>query len=250
MTRNKLYTTIEEGQNFHNLWANLVRKVLQNGLDLVIGGGDERKPIRDSCAMINLYGRAISQIERHELHPQFPFKRIKEYCDEFTQKYVTEYREKDNESGFAYLYMDRLLNWAPSNTTDWLPRVDQLSILRDSLTIQMEEKITSNRNQAITWVPHYDPYIHSPCLQRIQIRYIPENLVDVHLTWRSRDLYTAWQPNIVCIIEMLNREIIKPNDCRIVRIIDYNDSLHIYHTDKSEAEKIKRVVTSPQEMSN
>lgn len=245
-----MYITFEEGKNFHNLWANLVRKVLQNGSDLIIGGGNERKPILDSCALISLHGRAIHQIEQHELHPQFPFKRIKEYCNEFTREYVAQYREKDNKSGFTYIYMDRLLHWAPRDTTGWLPTVDQLSILNASLRIQIEENVTSNRNQAITWIPHYDPYIHSPCLQRIQIRYIPENGVDVHLTWRSRDLYTAWQPNIICIIEMLNREIIKPNHCGIARIIDYNDSLHIYHTDKREAEKIKPLPTSPQEMSD
>ena len=250
MARNKMYTIIEEGQNFHNVWANLVKKILQKGSDLVIGGGDERKPIQDSCALINLYGKAIQQIEHEELHPQFPFKRINEYCDEYSREFIQQYRKSNKESRFSYLYMDRLLYWAPSDTVNWLPSVDQIRILKASLKMQKEDNITSNRNQAITWVPYYDPYIHSPCLQRIQIRYIPENKVDVHLSWRSRDLYTAWQPNIICIIGMLNREIIKPNGCEITRIIDYNDSLHIHHTDKSEAEKIKRVIISPQEISD
>lgn len=250
MTRSKLYTTIEEGQNFHNTWVNLIKKVLHHGQNLIIGGGNERKPIVDSCALISLYGNAIHQIEHKELHPQFPFKRIKEYCEEYSREFVQEYRNQDFKKRFSYLYMDRLLNWAPSDTISWLPTIDQLNILKVFLKKQIDENITSNRNQAITWVPHYDPYIHSPCLQRIQIRYIPENNVDVHLTWRSRDLYAAWQPNIICIIEMLNKDIIKPCECKILRLIDYNDSLHIYHTDKSDAEKIKKVITSPQEIND
>ena len=69
--------------------------------------------------------------------------------------------------------------------------------------------------------------------------------VDVHLTWRSRDLYTAWRANIVAIIDMLNRAVIRPNNCRIVRLIDYANSLHIYEDDTG-AEQVKPLPVSPQ----
>ena len=245
--KKKLPTIFEEGQNFHNTWVHLLKKVVFSGIDLEIGGGDERKPILDSCALINLYGNAIHQIEEKELHPQFPFRRIEEYCKEFTVDYVQQYR-REKGSKFSYLYMDRLLNWSPYEMKHLFPPIDQLAILTDSLETQKTENVTSNRNQAITWVPHHDPYKHSPCLQRIQIRYIPENKVDVHLTWRSRDLYNAWQPNLICIVDMLNREVIKPNGCEIIRLIDYNDSLHIYQTDILGAREVKFVLVSPQEM--
>lgn len=247
MKGNQLRVIFEEGQNFHNTWVHLLKKVVFVGADLEIGGGEERKPIIDTCALTSLYGNAIHQIEQKELHPQFPFKRIEEYCAEYTREYVKQYRKMDRETRFSYLYMDRILNWAPSDISRF-PPVDQLAMLRKSLEKQKADNITSNRNQAITWVPHYDPYIHSPCLQRIQIRYIPENSVDVHLTWRSRDLYAAWQPNIICVVEMLNREVIKPCGCKIIRLIDYNDSLHIYHTDIQAARDVKAILVSPQEM--
>jgi hypothetical protein len=51
--------------------------------------------------------------------------------------------------------------------------------------------------------------------------------------------------NIVAIIDMLNREIIRPNNCRIVKLVDYVDSLHIYESD-TEAERVKLLPTSPQ----
>ncbi|MHC1623080.1 MAG: thymidylate synthase [Candidatus Methanospirareceae archaeon] len=242
----KLLANLIEERNFHNAWTKAIHAVLRKGADLVIGGADERKPIKDSCMLICMTGMAIKQIEARELHPQCPFRRIEEYCNEFTRAFLEEYRSKPVNERFSYLYFDRLVHYEPTSSSD---SSDQITLLKDALADQIKENITSNRSQAITWYVPLDIKRSSPpCLQRIQIRYIPENNVDVHLTWRSRDLFTAWQPNIVCIIEMLNREVIKPNNCQIVRIIDYSDSLHIYARDIEDAKKVKLVPVSPQEI--
>ncbi|MHC1610873.1 MAG: thymidylate synthase [Candidatus Methanospirareceae archaeon] len=241
----KLFVNLIEERNFHNAWAKAIHAVLRNGTDLVIGGGDERKPIKDSCMLISMTGNAIKQIEARELHPQSPFRQIEEYCNEFTRSFLAEYSSKPVNERFSYLYFERLAQYQPTDSSN---SSDQIKILKEALAEQIKENITSNRSQAITWYVPSDLHLSSPpCLQRIQIRYIPENKVDVHLTWRSRDLFTAWQPNIVCIIEMLNREVIKPNNCRIVRIIDYSDSLHIYARDLEDAKKVKFVPVNPQE---
>ena len=242
----KLFAHLIEERNFHNAWAKAIRAVLSKGPDLVIGGGEERKPIKDSCMSISLTGNAIKQIEARELHPQYPFRRIEEYCHEFTRAFLEEYSSKPVQERFSYLYFERLAHYeTPSGSS----RSDQIALLKDALADQIKQDITSNRAQAITWyVPSDIRGSSPPCLQRIQIRYIPENKVDVHLTWRSRDLFTAWQSNIVCITAMLNREVIKPNNCQIVRIIDYSDSLHLYARDIEDARKIKLVPVSPQEL--
>ena len=242
----KLLAQLIEERNFHNAWAKAIRAVLVKGADLVIGGDDERKPIRDACMLISMTGNAIKQIEAHELHPQYPFKRIEEYCNEFTRPFLEEYWSKPVKERFTYLYFERLARYEAYSGSDGS---DQLALLKDALADQLEQEITSNRAQAITWYVPVDIGRSSPpCLQRLQIRYIPENTVDVHLTWRSRDLFTAWQSNIVCIIEMLNREVIKPNNCQIARIIDYSDSLHIYARDIEDAKKVNLVPVSPQEL--
>jgi thymidylate synthase len=235
-----------EERNFHNAWAKAILTVLSKGTDLVIGGGVERKQIKDSCMLISLTGNAIKQVEARELHPQYPFRRIEEYCNEFTRAFLEAYRTKPVTEQFSYLYFERLAHYeAPSSSH----RSDQITLLKNALADQIKEDITSNRAQAITWyVPLDIEQSSPPCLQRIQIRYIPDKSVDAHLTWRSRDLFTAWQSNIVCIIEMLNREVIKPNNCQIVRIIDYSDSLHLYRRDIEDAKKVKLVPVSPQEM--
>jgi len=242
----KLLAHLIEERNFHNAWAKAIHAVLSKGADLVIGGGEERKPIQDSCMLISMTGNAIKQIEARELHPQYPFRRIEEYCNEFTRSFLESYRSKPASERFSYLYFERLAQYELPSSGN---RSDQITLLKDALADQIKQDITSNRAQAITWYVPVDIQRSSPpCLQRIQIRYIPDHTVDVHLTWRSRDLFTAWQSNIVCITEMLNREVIKPNNCRIVRIVDYSDSLHIYTRDVEDAKKVKLVPVSPQEM--
>jgi len=71
-----LFVHYIEERNFHNAWAKAIHAILNKGTDLVIGGGDERKPIKDSCMLISLTGNAIKQIEARELHPQYPFSAL------------------------------------------------------------------------------------------------------------------------------------------------------------------------------
>jgi len=248
----KLFVGCIEEKNFHNAYAKAIQAVLREGADLVIGGAEERKLIKDSCMMIVLEGNAIKQIENKDLHPQFPTRKahLDKYCEEFTVDFFRKYEQKPESEKFDYLYIDRIINY-PTVEGVYLPSMNQLYNLYRHLKDAKEDNITSNRHQAITWIPSKDfgwGSKASACLQRIQIRYIPKNKVDVHLMWRSRDLYAAWQSNVICLIDMLNREVIKPNNCQIVRIIDFSNSLHIYKTDMVEAKKVKLVPVSPQEI--
>ena len=238
-----------EETNFHNAWATAVREVLRIGIDTAIGGQEERKPIKDACILVSLTKKAIKQVENKELHPQFPFRNAEQYCKEFTREFVQEYRKGSRKGKFAYLYPDRLMFYAPIDTILWLAVIDQLSKLREGLAEQRKCGTTSNRCQAITWIPYVDFGVASPpCLQRIHVRWLPGDYVDLHLDWRSRDLFGAWPVNLVGVIDMLNREVIKPNDCQIARIIDYNDSLHVYTADIGQAEQVRLVPVSPQEI--
>ena len=231
-------TILIREDNFHNAWARAVRYVLRDGLKVTIGDPSEPKPIRDVCALFELTGDAIRQIENHELHPQFPFQHIDYYCEEFTREYLSQYVEKPELERFSYLYFERLAIY---------DGLDQIKLLCDSLADQKKSGIASNRDQAITWYPKTDLGSNSPpCLQRIRVRYSGNDCVEVHITWRSRDLYTAWQANIVAIIDMLNREVIRPNQCKIVKLVDYADSLHIYESDTTEAKRVKLLPESPQ----
>ena len=236
-------TSLIEDTNFHNAYARAVRTVIRDGIDIVIGDISEPKPIRDSCMTISLTGNAITQIENRELHLQFPFRHIDQYCEEFTRKYLSHYLAKPSEERFSYLYLERLARYGDIAHG----YTDQLVYSQHRLREEIEYDISSNRHQAITWRPSTDILSSaSPCLQRIWIRYLGDHAVEVHLTWRSRDLYTAWQANIIALIDMLNREVIEPNMCRIVKLVDYADSMHIYKSDWEAAKLVKIVQTNPQ----
>ena len=232
-------TILIEDTDFNAAWARAVRAVIREGVDLVIGDATEPKSIKDVCGIISLTGNAIAQIENQEIHSQYPFKHIDQYCEEFTRAYLAEYVNKPSVEKFTYLYYDRL-----SNIDD--PLNDQIWNMQIGLLEEMRTEISSNRNQAITWKPCEDiGNASSPCLQRVWVRYLGGRDVEVHFDWRSRDCYTAMQSNIIALVEMLNREVIRPNKCKIVKIVDYSDSLHIYKSDLDAARNVKLVRVSP-----
>ena len=120
--------------------------------------------------------------------------------------------------------------------------IDQIKTLNHFLATQIHNEISSNRDQSVTWRADDDLGADAaPCLQRIWIRYLGDHSVEVHLEWRSCDLYTAWQVNIIALVDMLNREVIRPNNCRIVKLVDYSDSAHIYKSDAYAANDVKSV---------
>lgn len=243
---------IEESVSFHNAWARAVQSVLRNGIRITIGDESEPKIIRDAYVLFELTARAIDQIENRKLHPQFPFPHVGHYCEEFTREFLEGYIEKPEDEQFSYLYFERLVlypyvGYYAKDDLWYEGYIDQMRLLRERLAIQKEIEIASNRDQAITWQPKKDLGSASPpCLRCIQVRYLGKNNVEVHLTWRSRDLYTAWQANIIAVIDMLNREVIRPNGCQIVKLTDCSISAHIYESD-DDAKKVKLLSVSPQE---
>ena len=213
---------------------------------MVIGDTSEPKHIRDICATTVFTRGAIAQIENRELHTQFPFPHIDQYCEEFTREYQEKYTKLPEGEKFVYTYFDRLTNYEITRIGHTIFAEDQLKKLDQYLATQIHEGISSNREQAVTWRVADDLGTTSPpCLQRVWIRYLGRHSVEVHFTWRSRDLFTAWQANIIALIDMLNREVVHPNGCKIVKIVDFADSLHIYESDIPAAREVKLVPVAP-----
>lgn len=218
-----------EDNNFNSAWARLIHQIILFGNKRVIGDINEPKNITDEVSIIELYGNAIKEIENREMHPQYPFKLIDEYLDEFTYEF--------DHSKFVYTAMDRMFN----------REIDQLTYLRFNLKEQIETGISSNRGNSVLWDIFKDTTSGSPiCPQRVWIKHIKDKNVEVHLTWRSRDAFSAWQADIISMIYMVNKYVIKPNNAKIIRIIDYCDSIHIYDGDMDYAKRIKLVPKNPQ----
>ncbi len=208
-------------EDFKRAWAKLVMKIVQVGMELPTEYGNLSK---DVCSRVTLSGGAIGQILKRDVHQGDPFgkKRIEEYMQQYTREYDWK------KQGFEYTYMERL--------TKYNERIDQLGVLKDRL----KDGTVTRRAQAITWIPERDfATEHPPCLQRIWIRPLGEKRCEVHLSWRSRDAYGAWNSNICAIVDMLYREVLTPNNLKIVKLVDFCNSAHIYDYDWNAANKVR-----------
>lgn len=219
--------------SFHRAWQKAAAFIDEEGISRVIGGPKEKNPeiverkeIRDTCQLIVLTGKAIAQIQNSEMHPKFPWspRKLEEYCTQLTPEFVEKWRgmDPDDMHRTRYLYWERMMY--PYN---------QLEAMRINLAEQIKDQISSNRTQVITWRPAEDAFNDEPpCYQIAQLIYLGqdedgEGKVDMRLKWRSRDI-NAWQSNINCIHRALKRDVLLPNNCSVVRWIDYMSSLHCY----------------------
>ncbi len=103
------------------------------------------------------------------------------------------------------------------------PRINQIEYIIQKL----KKSPYSRRAQAITWRPLVDPY-HSdpPCLQRIYMR-IKEGKLIMQTTWRSRDLFRAWEANVNGMIR-IQKSVAEKLEVEMGHYLDFSNSLHIY----------------------
>lgn len=195
------------------------------------------------------------------LHQDFPTREL--HLQEYIKQFERGYDWK--KQGHEYNYVDRLINYPTTNIDSrndgyfkvdrkpFTSSIDQIKIIKEKIADRIKkggECIVSNRDEAITWVPERDLFVNEdqPCLQRIQffVYSFPEGDTpgrgEYHVTWRSRDLYAAWNSNMIALVKFLNKEIFEPNNIRIIRVIDFCNSLHIYEGDWEAAKKVKPFV--------
>ena len=104
-----------------------------------------------------------------------------------------------------------------------LPRINQIEYIIEKL----KKSPYSRRAQAITWRPLVDPYSDDPpCLQRIFMRIKDKQLL-MQTTWRSRDLFRAWEANVNGMIR-IQKYVADELGVEVGHYLDFSNSLHIY----------------------
>ena len=123
------------------------------------------------------------------------------------------------------------------------PRINQIEYIIQKL----KDKPYSRRAQAITWRPLVDPYhADPPCLQRIFMR-IKEGKLLMQTTWRSRDLFRAWEPNVNGMIR-IQKKVADQLGVEMGHYLDFSNSLHIYGNTISEVkDMLNRMKTKGEE---
>jgi len=222
-------TNLIQAFGLADAWAQAVNYVMRNGMEIRTEYGPMSK---DICSVIEIREPYAEPM----LHPQFPTKEL--HVKEYLKQWERDYDWK--KQGFEYNYMDRLINY-PSRDKN----VDQLKAIRELLP-----QGVSRRRQAITWIPERDLFVKEdqPCLQRLWVRALGDGNAEMHCMWRSRDLFAAWNSNMVGLLTMIKREVLEPNDLKLVKVVDFCNSMHIYEADWEAASKVKPLPKSPQMM--
>jgi len=127
------------------------------------------------------------------------------------------------------------------------PRINQMEYIVNKL----KESPYSRRAQAITWRPLVDPYHEDPpCLQRIYMR-IKDGKLIMQTTWRSRDLFRAWEANVNGMIR-IQKNVADQLGVEVGHYLDFSNSLHIYGSTFSEVkdmlERMKNKNELPKEI--
>lgn len=218
------------------------------------------------------------------LHPNFPTKELHcaEYEKQWERDYDWrkqgfEYNYMDRlinyptvdsqEDNVLINYYNKTLEH--DNFSSSIGFIDQLKVIKENITKRIEkggECLVSNRDQAISWIPDRDMFVSEdqPCLQRIQFfvyEYPTKGAIlggntlgyeeekkgkaEFHVSWRSRDLFSAWNSNMVALIKMLNKEIFEPNNLELIKVVDFCNSLHIYESDWEQAKTVKPAILPP-----
>ena len=142
--------------------------------------------------------------------------------------------EEFEATQWPYCYHQRLTAYPRSDGTT----IDQLELILDKLA---KDPIT-RRAVASTRVPEIDLFMAAdmPCLGEVQLRAIEDEkgrlVLNLHATWRSRDLYKAWADNLIGITNLQARLAARlaEKTGRQVLVGPYsetNGSLHIYGQD-------------------
>lgn len=114
-----------------------------------------------------------------------------------------------------------------------LPKINQIQYIVEKL----KESPYSRRAQAITWRPLIDPYHEDPpCLQRIYMR-VKEGELIMQTTWRSRDLFRAWEANVNGMVR-IQKSVADQLGVKIGHYLDFSNSLHIYGVNLKEVKEL------------
>ena len=222
-------------------WEKALLAVWEVGVDIetdydVADAGEP--PSREAAVLVE----AKNPLGEPRIHKDIPegLDSLEKYDKEVRYGIHDHWVKIEKEGGgtiWDYSYHERLFAY-PTYTKDGPTRINQVE---DAIQKLLREECITKSAHAITWLPASDHVAgHSPCLQRVLFRLIPDEegvyCLNMDTTWRSRDLKNAWFENVFAftslqkdiadeLAERMGREI------RLGSYIDFSDSLHIYGRD-------------------
>lgn len=204
-----------KGKTFDYTWPILVRKVLNNGEEVLDERGSKTKELTNVLV-------EITEPESSEVPQGYPFsgQMIEQYEDQLLNP---------DKGGFVYTYGNRLRAYGDYLTGPY----DQI----ESATKRLKKCGESRRAISVTWNPSEDlSEDEVPCMILVDFKIRKGKLLTTAL-WRSHDLFGAWPANMFALLK-LSQKVAKDLNLEVGPIVVQSISLHIYEHNWQEADEI------------
>lgn len=219
-------TVMIKRTNFPTGWALAVFLTVRHGAILPASSDEHAQLTRDIYLTTEYGAEAVQEMLDVGFHALYPQKRGWEV---YRKQFFPETKECEQARQFDYTYYQRLFEYPICDCET----LDQIKYIAKFL------RKYDRTLQAITWDPQMDlgSSKTTPCLQRIHIRQLDDETYQVWMDWRSRDLFKAYQMNLIGLLYVIdyyinkNRE--KPLQC--VGLVDKCDTAHVYEEDWDRA---------------
>lgn len=220
-------------QDFNIAWSLSLHTAMHRGMVIPECPLTEKPNVQltmDMSLLTELTGAALEQILNSEMHNAFPQKNgVYSYEQQFIEGSDEWKRANDAENGFDYTYWERLCKYTIGEI-----QTDQLKYICENLNA------FDRRLQAITWNVEKDlgSEKSTPCLQLVQLRNLGNGHYQIWLTWRSRDLYRAWQSNLIGLLKFIDLTVKKYHNLQLIKVEDRVNSAHVYEENWDEALRV------------
>jgi thymidylate synthase len=225
-----------KSDNIDELNEKLWRTIYNKGNELTFGGIEEVKDAREVFAVIQLYGKALTDLYAGKLPKGWKF-------GEAANKVYIEMLKDPDKGDQPYTYGERLHRYEAVSRISCLEDdgtysyafqrelVNQIENLREALKKSIETGIQTNRIVFVIWNP-LDIKMQDPdCFNWGQLRVSDGNKVSLRVLFRSHDYGNACFANWGAIIRCFIDEVIEPAGGELEELICVSASGHIYKTD-------------------
>lgn len=238
---------IFKSDNIDELNEKLWRTIYNKGNELKFGGIEEVKDAREIFAVIQLYGKALTDLYEGKLPKGWTF-------GEAANKVYIEMLKDPDKGDQPYTYGERLHAYPAWIGSSFYEAggyfngvglstgivigdlaggafVNQMETVREALKKSIETGIQTNRIVFVIWNP-LDIKMQDPdCFNWGQLRVSDGNKVSLRVLFRSHDYGNACFANWGAIIRCFVDEVIEPAGGELEELICVSASGHIYKTD-------------------
>ncbi|MCK5013799.1 MAG: hypothetical protein KAS66_08255 [Candidatus Omnitrophica bacterium] len=222
------------GDNLNEVYKNVATNILEGGENIIFGDIDNQKEAREIFAIMQFHGQALKDILKGKVPRGFGYSKsqVKALMKTFVE-------EAQNPTGFEYTYPEILRSHPGCDTIMRKAHLyDQIELAYQFLSIDIEDRIKSNRN--VGWIgnPGFAFSKDKPCFNWFQLRYMGTRnslvywkeipMVSLRLLFRSHDYGDGVMANASSIGYGFNELVLKPLGAEMSEIIIISASAHVH----------------------